>query len=249
MAVALFARVPAVQVRDSGHRAHVGRLRRTAAIPTQKTTGWVGPVQCLIDGEQVRQETAVSVHEVVDPSGADRHVVPGLDGGARVAEAARVPHGAIAPHGGLWVGRREDLLLELAHGDLVVIDAMACLPLCRWHCGGDGQLGDEPRDRGRVERAGRHGRTRVLVPYLAAHGAGGGRGSTTRAGLEGQTGRSQQAGFQESAAVELWLALSHDVILFLCGTASGCAAIGRAGPHTRHPRAGRHHAPDWAMIA
>ena len=92
--------------------------------------GRVGPVQRRVDRQQVGQVVAVGVDQVVDPLDPHRPVVLGLDGQRRgvVQQQAPVALGgdrAVAPHGRLRHPGRQDLLGELLHRDLVVVDPLA----------------------------------------------------------------------------------------------------------------------------
>src|SRR5215207_8244375 len=59
VAVVLLGAVPAVQVRHDRHRPRVGRLIAAMLVAAGGAPGRVGPVQGLVDGQQVRPEVAV----------------------------------------------------------------------------------------------------------------------------------------------------------------------------------------------
>ncbi len=78
-----------------------------------------------IDGQQVREVVPARVLQVVDPHDAHRGVPSRLDGEGRRVVAAGVPRRAVAPDRGGRKRGRQDLLGELAHRDLVVVDILA----------------------------------------------------------------------------------------------------------------------------
>jgi hypothetical protein len=116
--------VPAVEVGHDRNRAAVGRLVASVAVTPVRPAGRVRPVERLVHRQQVREEVAVPVDEAVDPLDSYRPAPVGLDRERRVVEGAQVARRAVAPDRGLpeTRARWQDLLLELAHGDLVVVD-------------------------------------------------------------------------------------------------------------------------------
>jgi hypothetical protein len=114
-----------------------------------------------VDGEEVREVIAGGIDEFVDPLDADGASPPGLNGeGGGVVEeesAASVVTGAecaVAPDGGGGIAGGEDLLGELADGDLVVVDLGAAAlgeGDGAGHDGWDEQGGDELLDVVRIE--------------------------------------------------------------------------------------------------
>ena len=134
-------RVTVALVADANGAVHMGDHRNGADVSAGRrlpgevrtcvaphgATRWVGPVQGLVDRQEVRQIVAARIPQVVDPHDACRAAGLGLDGerGRVVQEqalVARGPHRAVAPHRRLRVAGRQDLLRELLHRDLVVVD-------------------------------------------------------------------------------------------------------------------------------
>jgi hypothetical protein len=151
-----------VQVGHDRHGAGVGTgcgVEGRAAVAVRGAAGWVGPVQRLIYRQQVGQVVAAGVLEVVDPLDAHRPLPGGLDGErGRVVEQQPPTAGRldrpIAPHGRGWVRRRQDLLGELLHGDLVVVGWFAARHgdrRCPGHHRGDQQRRHVLRDVAGVE--------------------------------------------------------------------------------------------------
>ena len=137
IAVAVLGGVSSVHVRHDRHGPGVGHPVHPVRVGAARAAGRVGPVQRLVDGEEVRQVVTALVHQAVDPLHAHRPVLLGLDRQGRVVERPAlgdrpgVDHGAVAPHGGrpdgvgLRPAHREDVLLELLDRDLVVVDPLA----------------------------------------------------------------------------------------------------------------------------
>jgi hypothetical protein len=153
-----------VHMRDDRDRPGVGagRLRKgRSAVPADGASRRVGPVQRRVDREQMGQVAAVVVHELVDPLDADRPVPLGLDrerGSVVQEQAALALRGfpPVAPHRRRRQTRREDLLRELPHRDLVVVDRLAPWPsddVRPRHDGWDEHLRDELGHGGRVQGA------------------------------------------------------------------------------------------------
>jgi hypothetical protein len=94
------------------------------------------PVEGLVDRQQVRQEAAASGFEVVDPLHPHRPAVLRLDRerGCVVQQEAALAlgsHGAVTPDSRRRQSRRQDLLRELLHRDLVVVGVLAAALLDR----------------------------------------------------------------------------------------------------------------------
>ena len=157
----------AVHVRDDRHRACVraGCLgERRAAVPTGCAARWVGPVQGLVDGKQMREVLPAPVDEVVDPLHTDRPVPRRLDRerGSVVDEQPAVVlrrDRAVPPDRGLGEACGENLLPDLPHRDLVVVEGLAARLSDRGRSGHDrrdqhrcGELGHDRR----VERDARN---------------------------------------------------------------------------------------------
>ena len=187
VAVALVADpLRAVQVGDDRHRAPVRRvLRRRVgvlagrhedaagevrllvgrpmAVPVRQPLG-VRPVQARVDREEVRQRSAVDVDEVVDPPDPHRDPDGGLDGQRRrVVQCGSGTRRTVAPHGRQGQWRRQHGLLELPHGDLVVVGAPRPPPrdgARSRHHRRDEQRRGELRHGARVEAATRQARER-----------------------------------------------------------------------------------------
>jgi hypothetical protein len=112
----------------------------------------------------VRQVLARTVDQLVDPLDADRRVEFGFNRQRRCVEHQRtaacgVSRRAISPHRRHRHAWREDLLFELAHRDLVVVDAPGAsdVPFCDTrHCGRNEQRCTEFGYEMRVERAARN---------------------------------------------------------------------------------------------
>ena len=102
VAVALLARVAAVQVGHDRHRAGVGRracalnVRRACRVPSLPPGGLA---QCSVGstGSRCGRKLPLRVHQVVDPLHPHRPPVPGLDGEGGVVERTRGVHRAVAP--------------------------------------------------------------------------------------------------------------------------------------------------------
>ncbi len=123
--VALLARVPPMQVRHDRYRPRVPGRIGAVRVRSVRTAGGIGPVQSLVDRQQMRQVVPVRVHEPVDPLDPHRLAPAGLDREGGVIEGAWVVGRAVAPDGRRQAhGRGQDVLLELAYGDLVVVDAL-----------------------------------------------------------------------------------------------------------------------------
>ena len=106
------------------------RRERRATVTSRDSSGRVGPVEGGVDGQQVGKEVSPVVKEVVDPLHTDRTTHVRLDGqGRRVVEEQCVlrgrGHGPVSPHCGCGERRRQDLLRELTHRDLVVVDILS----------------------------------------------------------------------------------------------------------------------------
>jgi hypothetical protein len=118
-----------MEVSDDRHRAGARtgrRVERGTAVAPVLTSRRVGPVEGRIDQEQVWQEVAALVDQVVDPFRPHGNAHLGLDGERRVVEGLRMGDGP-APDGGGGQARRQDLLAELADGDLVIANPLALL--------------------------------------------------------------------------------------------------------------------------
>ena len=170
-AVGLLPAVPAVEVGHDRHRPAVWRLIGAMVVAPGVAAGRIGPVQRLVDGQQVRQEPALCVHQAVDPLDPDRPAPARLDGERRVVERARVVDRPIAPHRGRRQAhaRRQDALAELTHSDLEVLDAPVAPPRDRArprHGRGNHQRRLVLRDRARVE----HPDRRLMRERLAPRG-------------------------------------------------------------------------------
>ena len=128
-AVALLARVAAMQVGDDRHRPHVrGRVNRFR-VGAAGPAGRIRPMQRLVDRQQMPKVVAVRVDELIHPLDADRRRPLRLDRESRVVEACRVVDGAVAPdRRRLPHAPGKDVLLELPHGDLVVVDRLSASP-------------------------------------------------------------------------------------------------------------------------
>jgi hypothetical protein len=122
-----------VDMRDDGDRAGVGagsRIERGPRVAAFGSARRVCPVQRLVDREQVRQKLPVVVQEVVDPLDSDGPIDLRFDRQRRrmveqeAVLACRL-HRAVPPDDGRWVARRQDLLLDLPHRDLVVVGRLA----------------------------------------------------------------------------------------------------------------------------
>ena len=124
VAVALLVAVAAVEVGHDRHRAAVRVVVAAMPIAAVDAAGRVGPVERLVDRKQVRPEAAVRLHELVDPLDAHWPTPRRLDREGRIVERLRMVDRAVAPHLGRAQThpRRQDLLLELAHPDPVVVD-------------------------------------------------------------------------------------------------------------------------------
>jgi hypothetical protein len=169
VAVALVANPHgAVDVRHDRHRTGVGAgrgLEGRSHVTTRSAARRVGPVQRRVDGQQVRQEVAARVLEVVDPLHAHRPVPLRLDRqrGGVVNQQAPLACGLdrpVAPYGRRRQARRQDLLRDLAHRDLVVVRVLAATKRDRpglRHDRRDEQRRLEPGHGQRVERAPRDG--------------------------------------------------------------------------------------------
>lgn len=149
VAVALLGGMPTVQVRDDRYGAGVRTRRRCEGrprIPPGISARRVRPVQGGVDRQQVREETALAVDEIVHPGDPDRPVYAGLDGERRVVERAVVPERAVSPQGGGRQSGRQYLLAELPDADDIRIDAVPLrVPGLRHHRR-DHQVGDVFRD-------------------------------------------------------------------------------------------------------
>ena len=157
----------AMHVRDDRHRARVGargRRERRPAVTVIGAAGRVRPVQRRIDRQQMRQERPVRVHQLVDPLDPHRPVPHRLDrerGGVvdQQPTVALRRFRAVPPHGRCRQPRGQDLLRELPHRDLVVVDVLA--PALDDRVGTGHHRRDqhrclELRDHGRIERAARN---------------------------------------------------------------------------------------------
>ena len=149
-------------VADADRAVHVGDHRapgrctrpgvvgeRRARVAAGRAARRVGPVQRRVDRQQVRQVVAVGVLQVVDPLHPHRRVPPAPRWSATARCGCSRPlllgrrHGAVAPDRGRRAARGQDLLRELPHRDLVVVDLLAAL-------GVDGAgLGHHRRDQQR----------------------------------------------------------------------------------------------------
>ena len=166
----------AVAVVGHAHRAvHVGDHRNGArvragclgegrsGVAAGHAARRVGPVQRWIDREQMRQVVPVRVREVVDPLHADRPVHLRLDRERRrvvqeQAARARRLHGAVAPDRRRGQACGQDLLRELRHRDLVVVDRLTSPNdrVCLRHHRRDQQRSDVLVDLPRVEGVARN---------------------------------------------------------------------------------------------
>jgi hypothetical protein len=123
--------------------ARIGSGRRVeprSGVATRQSAGRVCPVERRVDREKMRQVVLVRVHELVDPPDPDRPVPACLDrerwSVMEQEPAARVAGDrAIAPYGRGRHAGWQDLLRQLPHRDLVVVDRLAA------------PLGDRPRPR------------------------------------------------------------------------------------------------------
>ena len=154
----------AMHVRDDRHRAGVWPRRRRERRPhvaARRAARWVGPMQRRVDRQQVRQEVTAGILQIVDPLHADRPVPPRFDGERRrvvhqQAPLARRRHGAVSPDGGRGQPRRQDLLCELLHRDLVVVRVLPAGERDRprpWHHRRDQHRRCVLRDRHRIQGA------------------------------------------------------------------------------------------------
>ena len=157
----------AMHVRDDRHRASVWPRRRRERRPhvaARRAARWVGPMQRRVDRQQVRQEVTVGVLQIVDPLHADRPVPPRFDGERRRVVQQQAPlaggrHGAVPPDGRRGQTRRQDLLRELPHRDLVVVGVLATRLNDRRgprHHRRDQQRRCVLRNRQRIQRAARN---------------------------------------------------------------------------------------------
>ena len=124
VSVAPVGGVAAVEMSHDGDGARIGRLIAAVLVATLGAPGRIGPVQRLIDGEQVWAEVPARLDEAVDPLDAHRTAPVGLDRERRVVERAGMVHRPVTPdrcrpqpH-----AVRQDPLPELPHCDLVVVD-------------------------------------------------------------------------------------------------------------------------------
>jgi hypothetical protein len=194
--VALLVAVAAMEVGDDRDRAPVGVMLGAMRIAALGPARRVRPVKRLVDRQQVRPEPAVGLQQLVDPLDAHGLAPRRLDRERRVVERLRVVDRAVAPHLGGAEPRhsREDLLLELADPDPVVVDPPA-LPAGelaaarhRWR---DHQRRRVLRDRARVEHTGRE----RLCPRAAADEAPDEEtGARPRAGLHEPSSRDWRPG-------------------------------------------------------
>ena len=150
-----------------GVSANVGRVSRPACAPRR-----VRPMQRLVYGKQVRQVLAVRVLQVVDPLDADGSLPLRLDRErGSVVDQQRVPapafHRAVSPDRRTREARREDLLRELLHRDLVVVGRLPARHgdrRCSRHHRGDQERRLVLGHRGWVEGAARDLGERPLHP-------------------------------------------------------------------------------------
>ena len=167
VAVAVVAHADrAVGVGDDRHRARVrpGRRRELRSHVTPVgAAGRVGPMQGRVDRQQVGPEVAVGVDEVVDPLDPHRPVALGLDRQRRGVVQQQTPLALgrdrpIPPHRRGRHPRRQNLLGELTHRNLVVVDRLAAPPVDRarpWHHRRDQQRRHVLGHLSRIERAAR----------------------------------------------------------------------------------------------
>ena len=166
VAVALLPALAAVEVGDDRNGAGVGTggpREPGIAVPAGPPARRICPVKGGVDGQEVGQVVAASVHQPVDPLHAHRGVVLGLDGESRVVERARVVHRPVAPHRCLGHPGREDLLSELANADRVEVDVSLPLPgepPAARHPGRDDERRHVFVDHRRIEDAGGLGHRR-----------------------------------------------------------------------------------------
>ena len=138
VAVALVADTNrAVHVRHDRHRAGVrpGRaVERRSHVASRDAAGRVGPVQRRIDGQQVGQERRARIGRIepqlVDPLHAHRPLPLGLDRERRRVVDQQALLGCrldrpVAPDGRGRLTGGQDLLRDLPHRDLVVVDGLA----------------------------------------------------------------------------------------------------------------------------
>ena len=162
----------AVHVRDDRHRACVraGCLReRRAAVPIGCAAGWVRPVQGLVDGKQMREVVPAPVDEVVDPLHTNRPVPRRLDrerGGVVDEQRTAVLRRdrAVPPDRGLREACGENLLLDLPHRDLVVVEGLAARLSDR------GRSGHDRRDQHRCGEFGHDRRVERVAGNLGQRG-------------------------------------------------------------------------------
>ena len=123
----------AVHVRDHRHGAAVGArglVEGGSRVAVLLASGWIRPVQRGVDRQQMGQVVALIVEQVVDPLDPHRPIPSRFDrerGRVVEQQPARAvrSHGTVAPYGGRRQAGREDLLRELPHRDLVVVDVLA----------------------------------------------------------------------------------------------------------------------------
>ena len=151
---------------DVGHhrdRAGIGAGRFTegrASVASIQSAGWVRPVERRIDRKEMRKVVPVRIDQVVDPLDPDRPLPASLDGERRgvvdqQSTVAITRDRAVAPDRRRRHAGRQDLLRELPHRDLVVVDRLAALRVdhpCPRHHGRDQHRAHELADVARIER-------------------------------------------------------------------------------------------------
>jgi hypothetical protein len=125
VAITLLARVRTMDVRHPRHRARVGILAGAVHVAPPEFARGVGPVQGLVDRQQVRQVAALAVDELVPPLNASGAVRSRLDCEGRRERASGVVDRTETPHRRLRQWRRQDRLPQLADGDAIDVHLAA----------------------------------------------------------------------------------------------------------------------------
>ena len=143
----------------------------------------------LIHWQDMREEFAVAIGEVVDPIYTNGFAVFCLDGESRVIKGVWTVRGAVAPNGSRVVSGRKNLLLELAHCDGVVVKHLSAASARSTeprHRRGDDEWRYVFRDGGGIEVTG-HGNGRVKPPGNGRPGKRKASGNETRSFHEGSS--------------------------------------------------------------
>src|SRR5262245_37757996 len=87
----------AMQMRDDRHRATI-RLRIVSRhVASRETTRWISPVDGLVDRQEMRQEPATTIDQLIHPGGADLSMRSGFNRISRIVKGVESIGGAVTP--------------------------------------------------------------------------------------------------------------------------------------------------------